>query len=40
MLPNQLEVITQAHFMVQIFFRVINEALDKEGRPKATLDLS
>jgi len=39
MLPNQLEVITQAHFMVQIFFRVINEALDKEGRPKATLDL-
>jgi hypothetical protein len=39
MFPDPLDVIQQAHLMVQAFFRVINEALDKEGRPKAELDL-
>jgi len=39
MFPDPLNVIQQAHLMVQEFFRVIEEVLDKEGRPKAELDL-
>jgi hypothetical protein len=34
MLPTQFEIITQAHFMVQRFFREINESLDKRGFPR------
>jgi hypothetical protein len=34
-LPD-LEIITQAHFMVQLFFREINDALDKKNLPKLT----
>jgi len=39
MFPNDLEILTWANFMLQVFFRVINEALDKEGRPEAEPDL-
>jgi hypothetical protein len=33
--PDQMQILMQAHYMVQRFFREINDALDRQGVPKA-----